>query len=320
MTGAGWLFAALAFAAVIVIVAQRGEIAETLTLIEHVRPKWLVTALGLQGLTYVMAAAVWHLALRSGGHPQSMRSLVGLALAMLVSNQAVPSVGVSGSLVVVEALVGRGVPESVAMSALLLGLLTTFAAFLIALAVAGVWMRPAHGIGAILVGVGIAFAFMAGAVTFAVFEFKRLPARWRGRLARLPIVGHAVQAITHAQASALRRPSLLLNATLLQLAEIAIDASTLGVVLQALGYRVAAGTVFGAYVIASVASRVALVPLGIGTFEAGSVTMLHMAGVPLGPALAATLIFRGLTLWLPMLPGLWCARRILRPRRPSSSS
>jgi len=30
-------------------------------------------------------------------------------------------------------------------------------------------------------------------------------------------------------------------------------------------------------------------------------------------ALTATLLLRGLTFWLPMLPGLWIARRELRP-------
>jgi hypothetical protein len=45
---------------------------------------------------------------------------------------------------------------------------------------------------------------------------------------------------------------------------------------------------------------------GLVVFKA---RLLQLAGI----ALDATLIFRGLTLWLPMLPGLWCARRILRP-------
>jgi Mg2+-importing ATPase len=37
-----------------------------------------------------------------------------------------------------------------------------------------------------------------------------------------------------------------------------------------------------------------------------------MVGVPVAVALAATLLFRGLSFWLPMLPGLWLAHRELR--------
>ncbi|WP_412852621.1 lysylphosphatidylglycerol synthase domain-containing protein [Ectothiorhodospira shaposhnikovii] len=54
-----------------------------------------------------------------------------------------------------------------------------------------------------------------------------------------------------------------------------------------------------------------LVPLGLGTFEATCLVMLNLLGVPLEAALTATILLRGLTLWLPMLPGLWFVRRAL---------
>jgi hypothetical protein len=47
----------------------------------------------------------------------------------------------------------------------------------------------------------------------------------------------------------------------------------------------------------------------LGTFEGAAVTMLHVLGVDVEAALAATLLLRGLTFWLPMIPGLWLARR-----------
>jgi uncharacterized membrane protein YbhN (UPF0104 family) len=197
------------------------------------------------------------------------------------------------------------------MSALLLGLVTTYAAFLAALGIVAVWMHPAHSVNTLMIAATITFGLMAGAVTSSVFGFKRLPAVWRRRLARLPFAGRSIEVLVDAHTAPLRHPSLFLKAALFQLAEIAIDAATFGVVLYALGFHLPARTVFGAYVIASVASRVALVPLGLGTFEAGSVSVLHMSGLPIGPALAATLIFRGFTLWLPMLPGLVAARRVL---------
>ena len=112
--------------------------------------------------------------------------------------------------------------------------------------------------------------------------------------------------------TAILRGRPLVEATLLQLAEILLDAATLGVSLLAVGRHVPVPVVFSSYVIASVGSRVAFAPLGIGTFEAAAVSTLHLGGVPLGPALAATLLCRGFTLWLPMVPGLLAARHALR--------
>jgi len=108
----------------------------------------------------------------------------------------------------------------------------------------------------------------------------------------------------------MRGPALV-EATALQMTEVVFDAATLGVSLLAVGTHPSAVAVFGSYVIAEVGSRVAVVPLGIGTFEAACVTLLHAGRVPFGPALAGTLLFRGFTLWLPMLPGLLSAKKAL---------
>ena len=50
--------------------------------------------------------------------------------------------------------------------------------------------------------------------------------------------------------------------------------------------------------------------------EAACVGMLNLLGVAIETALAATLLQRGLTFWLPMLPGLWLARCLERKRKP----
>jgi uncharacterized membrane protein YbhN (UPF0104 family) len=54
------------------------------------------------------------------------------------------------------------------------------------------------------------------------------------------------------------------------------------------------------------------VPLGLGTFEATCVAMLGGAGIGLEAGLTATILLRGTTTWLPMLPGLWLIRREMR--------
>ena len=64
-----------------------------------------------------------------------------------------------------------------------------------------------------------------------------------------------------------------------------------------------------AFVIASVAGAITLLPGGIGSFEAGAIGTLLLLGVPLEGAVAGTLMFRGFSLWLPLVPGLLMARK-----------
>jgi len=46
--------------------------------------------------------------------------------------------------------------------------------------------------------------------------------------------------------------------------------------------------------------------------------MLHVHGIALEPAMAATLLLRGFSFWLPMAPGLWIARREMLQQQPAS--
>jgi hypothetical protein len=47
-------------------------------------------------------------------------------------------------------------------------------------------------------------------------------------------------------------------------------------------------------------------------FDASAVTMLALFRVPVEAALTATLLFRGLSCWLPMAPGFWLSRREIK--------
>ena len=54
---------------------------------------------------------------------------------------------------------------------------------------------------------------------------------------------------------------------------------------------------------ASIVVTMRPIPLGLGTFEATAAAMLHALGVPIEAAITATLLLRGFTLWLPLIPG-----------------
>jgi uncharacterized protein (TIRG00374 family) len=90
-----------------------------------------------------------------------------------------------------------------------------------------------------------------------------------------------------------------------------LDALTLWLAFQALGQPTAAWIALAGFMVGSIAETVDPNPLGLGTFEASATGMLTLLGVPIEPALSATLLLRALTFWLPMVPGMWIARHEL---------
>jgi len=80
------------------------------------------------------------------------------------------------------------------------------------------------------------------------------------------------------------------------------------VLIAALGARASATGVFASFMLSTLLRLVSVLPAGLGVFEAASVVTLRLVGVELSVALSATLLFRGLSFWLPLPPGLWFSR------------
>ncbi|MFO1426993.1 MAG: lysylphosphatidylglycerol synthase transmembrane domain-containing protein [Steroidobacteraceae bacterium] len=148
---------------------------------------------------------------------------------------------------------------------------------------------------------------------------RRRRARSRARLRRLlavPGIGRALDLLQQADAGLARSPALLALAVLLQASIFALDAATLGCLLRSLGGELTPASVFVSFMISSLLRTFGFMPGGLGTFEAASVSTLALAGAPVPLALSATLLFRGLSFWLPMVPGLAVSRRLARQASP----
>ena len=115
-----WLFGLGLLAAVVMFATHRSEEMAFAQLVLHARPAWLVVALLLQMGTYVTEARIWQRVLCRANISKPLRSYVGLALAKLFMDQAIPSAGLSGTLLVIQALDRRGVPRGASMAALVI--------------------------------------------------------------------------------------------------------------------------------------------------------------------------------------------------------
>jgi glycosyltransferase 2 family protein len=309
-----WAFGLLTLLALVLVVLHFGTIEQFTRLALAARPEWLFLACVAQAATYVCASLVWRQALRRGGYTRSLRTLIPLGIAKLFTDQVVPSGGVSGAILVAKGLTRRGVLTTVAMAVLLVGLVAYFGAYLASAltSLAILWLYGRAN-APLFVVVGI-FVAIVVAIPSGVLWMKqwanRVPAIW---LRRLPGTALLLGSIAKAPTDLLHDPVLLAETVTLELAVFVLDALTLWLVFCALGDAPSLWIAFVSFIIASMAATIGPIPLGLGTFEAACVGMLSLLGVAIEAALAATLVLRGLTFWLPMLPGLWLAKCEIAP-------
>jgi uncharacterized membrane protein YbhN (UPF0104 family) len=278
---------------------------------------WLTGVLLLGVLVLVATHLTEERALAYGSAGVALAPLVPLGLAKLFTDQAVPSAGLSGTLLVVRGLERRGVPRTAAVAAMLTGLVAYYLGYLVAMvgAAAILWrhgelrlviLLPAALLGVLALGLPLTMFVLRGRAV-------RGAPRW---LERWPGARDVSAALRGAPAGSLFAPRLLAETTLLQLAIFVLDALTLAIALRAVASPVPWSVAFASFVVASVVSSLAWIPGGLGAFEGTCVALLHLHGVSVEAALAGTLLLRGLTFWLPMLPGFTLARREAEPVRP----
>jgi uncharacterized protein (TIRG00374 family) len=305
-----WLPGALLLVALTVIALRSVEWARFAETLQHANPLFLLAAIVVQLATYLCAAGVLHRGIKASGIRISLRLLLSLDMGKLFVDQMVPTGGLGGSMLLVRALERRGVRRGVATATVVVTTLAFYAAYIAAVACTLVILWSRHEVSRAILVLLTFFSIYATAmpvlILWIVYGGRRKRPPWLDRIAPLR---KAVQALEEAPASTLRHPVLFLEAIGLQLLIIVLDALTLQLLLRSIGYDSGFQTAFSAFVLASIAATLSLLPGGVGSFEAGSVASLRYMGVPLEVCLAGTIIFRVLTQWLPLIPGIWIARR-----------
>ena len=309
------VFAALLLlAAIFFAVTHYGELTHVLVLLRNIEPFWLILALFFQFCTYIALALVWQRALFHGGVRYPLHQLVPLAIAKLFADQAMPSGGISGIAFIVNAFRQRNVSRTLGMGVMLLSIISFYAAYVLVTVASLLILWLYQDIRQWMVVLAGIFFVFAVAVPGGILWIKKwgaqeeLPA-W---LIRLPVISGMLETYADVPDTMMRKPFLLGKAILFQVTIFLFDAATLWSMLYALGDAVSLLLAFPCFVFASIVAMLSFIPLGIGSFEAACVGLLVMLGTRLETALAATLLLRGFTLWLPMIPGLVLTRRALR--------
>lgn len=130
------IFGLALLAGVVMFATHYSEEKAFTQLLLQARPFWLLVALVLQTGTYLTDARIWQGVLHRANMSRPLRSYVGLGLAKLFMDQAIPSVGLSGTLLVIRALDRRRVPRGASMAAVVVDLVSYYAAYVLALGIA----------------------------------------------------------------------------------------------------------------------------------------------------------------------------------------
>jgi uncharacterized protein (TIRG00374 family) len=315
-----WLFGAALLGAVVIAAVHFSEEREFARLLEQAHPSWLLLAASLQAMTYLAEGEVWRSVTRADGRGISLRLAYELAIAKLFIDQALPTGGISGTILYVQGLERAGVRRGAALAGVVVVTFSYYASYVLCLSVAVVMAAARTDLSGIVTGIAPAFLIVSTAFAVAVLlQSGREPGPITQRLERLPVLRKGLRLLREADPTLAQSPRLLGGAVGWQIMIVLLDATTIWVLLHAVGVAARPSVVFTSYMFSSLLRTLGVVPGGLGVFEAAAVFMLRGAGIPISAALAATLLFRGLSYWLPMLPGLLFARRLLAgPNRDAS--
>lgn len=308
-----WAFGIVMLAAVIFVFTHIEEGRRFAYEAAALEPLWLSLAITLQVGTFVADTELWERVLERGGHRRPFFLLFRFSLAKFFVDQFVPTGGVSGTILVMRSLEKTGVDRGTSVATLVVRMVSYYAAYGISLAaaLAWVWGKVPLALPLRLLGVLLSFVFLAFPVVVLVFV--RHPDRGLPRLLQRPRFLRRFRPGIRLVAEATPRLSkdipLLVSSTLLQLSIFLADGLTLWSMVMALGVDAPLPSVFAAFMLGFLAGSIFTVPGGIGTVEAGTVAGLGLMGVPIGVAITATFLYRGFTFWIPLIPGLFAARK-----------
>lgn len=280
--------------------------------------KWSIIFLmiPMQLLNYYAVARLYHDYFKSMGDKVKMSTMFKISLELNFVNHVFPSGGVAGFSYLGLRLRRHGIALSRTTLAQTMRFAATFISFLLVLFVGMFLLSFSNQVGGVTLFIGISITVTTILGTLAgVFIISResrikaftafLPKLFNklakpvtkkrdfidtDRIERLFVDLHKDYVIVLKDKSSLKR--VLFWALMINVTEI----STAYLAYIALGDLVNPGAVILAYAVASFAGLVAILPGGIGVYEALMTAVLTGAGVPKALALSATLVYRIFTI------------------------
>jgi len=301
------------FAGVIVVARHFSEEQAFVRLARQSNPYWFLVALLLQVGTYSTQGEIWRKVGEAAGHRLSAWSVYKLSLMKLFVDQALPSGGFSGSLIVGRVLDHHAFRRATIFAAAVINTTSFFFAYVLSLGIALTVLFLSGRATPLMIILSSVFMIFSATVALGMLKLAGKDAAAKlGGVGRFFLVRSSLNATRDADLNIVHSPRLQAEATLFQFMTFLLDGLTLWALVRSLGVAVSPEHAFASFMIANLVRTAGIVPGGLGTFEATAVLMLRMEDISVAAALSATILFRVITFLLPMAPGLWFSRHLLR--------
>ncbi len=312
MRGRRWqltISALISLSILILAIVKRHEIIEAFGRLQQAQPAWLVIALIVILISYLISSQVFQVVLSSLGYHLGVFRLWATALVAIIISQSFPAGGVGSYAFLVGKFHRHGVPSGQATLIASLETLSYVSAMLLIFSFSLIYLathRLATGEASYLAGI-MAFVIISGAV-FVLTRSEKTLTRWllgiKNGLARLfrrswgdDWVVHIVGDLARGRALLASRRRDIALLVLIQIIALAGHSLAMLLVLYSLGVSSSLLVVLTAFGIALITSSFNVLPGGGGTVEVALIAVLAQLGI--GPeAVPAAIIFRLLNFWL----------------------
>lgn len=308
-------FLLLSIAALYFLLPQLAGLEDTWRRIEDGSPYWTIVALLFAcGMFFGYVAMFRGIFLRAGSSRIDWRASYQITMAGLAASRIFAAGGAGGLVLTAWALRRSGMPKRVVADKTLTFLILTYLPYMIALIVCGLGLRvgifngpapfgltvvPAI-VAVILTALGVATVLVPTDLQHRLEDFASghgRPGRWAQRLANLPA---AASAGMRDALQLLRRPDPALFGAILFWA---CQVGVLWAAFHAFGGAPPLAVLTQAFFVGMFGNLLPM-PGGVGGVEGGMIAALAAFEVDAGQAVVAVLLFRAMTFWLPMIPGV----------------
>ena len=308
------VFIVLSLVALYFLVPKLAGLHQTWGRLRQGDPLWLAVAAGMELLSIAGYAVLFRTVFGRGIPRLDWRASVQIPLAGIAAIRLFAAAGAGGVAVTAWALGRAGMEAHTIACRMVANLIVQYAVYLGALVVfgfgLGVGVLPGHGpfeltvVPALLSLVGAALVLTAVLVPADVQRRLRRvtsgPRWWRRLIERIAAAPAALGAgaRTAVELVGERRPGLLGA-----IAYWGFDIAALGCSFRAFGGHPAVAVLILGYFLGTLGSLLPL-PGGIGGVEGAMIGVFVAFGIGGGQAIVAVLAYRGISFWLPTLPGV----------------
>ena len=298
---------------VVLAIAHRQELEDTLSRVENGDPAWLALGVAFEAISFAGYMILTHQVYSPRAPRLGWGASVELTLAGVVATRVLSAGGAGGIAFTAWALNRAGMPARVAARRLAAFLALLYSLYIGALLIGGLVVTLGfadavpHALGVVALAVGGVATLLMGLIVLIPGDLERRVERIAEGGGRMSGLARKLATVPQLAGNAIRlalqivreRPAVMIGPLLWW----AADVATLWACFEAFGSAPAIGTLVLCYFLGQLGNLLPL-PGGVGGTEGGMVGAFAASGVDAGFALLAVIAYQLISTYLPAIPGL----------------